>query len=197
MLWEAVSGGCVPNSFELRDLERDYPVFLAKEQSSCWCRACCNPSQPAFVIFQNAVFKEDVLSSHLPRAIPAAPLPRCQPDRHVKELPVAACTTHDLRPGPPPFVRGTGAGSEMLRDRLRGGLQEIRDGWHHGAHSREGWLSRQPGAVLQRELLRESSPRVPGARSGVVVCVPDAAACIRLRRRPALCTASRPPLALH
>jgi len=29
------------------------PVFIMSEESSCWCRACCNPNQPAFVKFYN------------------------------------------------------------------------------------------------------------------------------------------------
>jgi len=74
VLWEAVSGGCVPNSYMVRDRTarfnagKDeykkgpdkkplYPkgqaFFIMKEESSCWCRACCNPAQPALVKFYN------------------------------------------------------------------------------------------------------------------------------------------------
>ena len=29
-------------------------MFLMEEESSCWCRACCNPAQPALVKFYNS-----------------------------------------------------------------------------------------------------------------------------------------------
>ena len=59
VFWEAVSGGCAANSYMIRDrLSADAhgkmtPVFIASEESSCWCRACCDPNQPAYVKFYN------------------------------------------------------------------------------------------------------------------------------------------------
>ena len=69
VLWEALSGGCVPNSYMIRDRTAKFNAgktkkeqqaapkgdafFIMKEESSCWCRACCNPAQPALVKFYN------------------------------------------------------------------------------------------------------------------------------------------------
>jgi hypothetical protein len=69
---EALSGGCVPNNYYIRDrtakwnarqnggdakAEKDAPIgdayFVMKEESSCWCRGCCNPAQPTLVKFWN------------------------------------------------------------------------------------------------------------------------------------------------
>ena len=68
---EALSGGCVANSYMIRDrtakwnakqeggseAEKQAPIgqafFIMKEQSDCWCRACCNPAQPNLVKFWN------------------------------------------------------------------------------------------------------------------------------------------------
>lgn len=67
--WEAVTGGCVPNSYMVRDrLSTDAhgkmtPVFIAAEESSCWCRACCQPNQPAYVKFYNVTNGGEVPAS--------------------------------------------------------------------------------------------------------------------------------------
>lgn len=74
VLAEALTGGCAANSYMISDrtakwnaaenapndrakAEKDTPIgeafFLMKEESSCWCRACCNPAQPALVKFYN------------------------------------------------------------------------------------------------------------------------------------------------
>jgi hypothetical protein len=68
---EALSGGCVPNSYMIRDrtakwnamqeggpeAEKQAAIgqafFIMKEHSDCWCRACCNPAQPNLVKFWN------------------------------------------------------------------------------------------------------------------------------------------------
>ena len=53
-LWEAISGGCVPNTYTIRPTSTEQLVFLMQEESSCWCRACCNPAQPALIKFRNS-----------------------------------------------------------------------------------------------------------------------------------------------
>jgi len=53
-LWEAVTGGCLPNQYMLKPNDQDQAVFMMEENSSCWCRACCSPAQPALVKFYNA-----------------------------------------------------------------------------------------------------------------------------------------------
>jgi hypothetical protein len=55
--WEAVSGGCMPNVYVFADMDRKVtvpgrqdsiptPLFVMQEESSCWCRLCCNGNQP-------------------------------------------------------------------------------------------------------------------------------------------------------
>ena len=59
VFWEAVSGGCIPNSYMLSDRSSSdahgkmTPVFIMQEESDCYCRGCCAPNQPAFVKFYN------------------------------------------------------------------------------------------------------------------------------------------------
>jgi len=56
VFWEFASGGCAPNTYMIKDRPSDTPIFLMEEQSSCYCRACCDPAQPALVKYYNASF---------------------------------------------------------------------------------------------------------------------------------------------
>lgn len=56
VFWEAISGGCVPNSYMIKDRPTDTPLFIMEEQSSCYMRGCCGPAQPALVKFHNVSF---------------------------------------------------------------------------------------------------------------------------------------------
>ena len=59
VFWEAVSGGCAANSYMLSDRVnlnphgKFTPIFIMSEESSCWCRLCCGPNQPAFIKMYN------------------------------------------------------------------------------------------------------------------------------------------------
>jgi len=57
---EAATSGCMPNKYVFGDIDRPQPVpgreknnetiphalFVVEEESSCWCRLCCNGNQP-------------------------------------------------------------------------------------------------------------------------------------------------------
>ena len=59
VFWEAVSGGCAANTYMVttRDVNNPeaegIPIFIMQEESSCWCRCCCNGCQPLYVKFYN------------------------------------------------------------------------------------------------------------------------------------------------
>lgn len=59
VFWEAVSGGCVANTYMITDRPSDTALFIMEENSSCWMRCCCDPAQPALVKFYNVVFGGD------------------------------------------------------------------------------------------------------------------------------------------
>ena len=54
VFWEAVSGGAMPNSYMVKERNSGQAIFLMQEESDCWCRVCCSPSQPAYVKFFNS-----------------------------------------------------------------------------------------------------------------------------------------------
>lgn len=56
VFWEAWSGGAAANTYMIKDRISDTPLFIMEEESSCWCRVCCNPAQPALVKFYNVAF---------------------------------------------------------------------------------------------------------------------------------------------
>ena len=52
-MWEAVTGGCAPNTFMVRDTATGTPIFVMEEKSKCFMRCCCNGCQPLYVKFYN------------------------------------------------------------------------------------------------------------------------------------------------
>lgn len=53
VLWEAATGGCVANTYMVRDTPTNTPIFIMEEKSTCMNRCCCNGCQPLFVKFYN------------------------------------------------------------------------------------------------------------------------------------------------
>ena len=56
VFWEAWSGGAAANTYMIKDRISDTPLFIMEEESSCWCRVCCNPGKEIFCWAQHNKF---------------------------------------------------------------------------------------------------------------------------------------------